>query len=161
MTVPRVVVYQEDPRQVAADKTPEIFCLITTLSRKAYPAAQLLDRYNDRGGDVENIFCQLDQAFSITHLRSRKFYGNYTFLMLALIAGNLTQIVRERARYDAHPIPAGLSETIEAAATSGLRLAQDEQAGCVLTEPDEPRAYTATFRHLLNCSYQHRLRFAA
>jgi hypothetical protein len=159
--VPRVVVYQEDPAQVADDATPEVFSLITVLPRTTYPAAKLLAEYNQRGGHVENVFSQLDQAFTITHLRSRRFYGNYTFLVLTLIAANLTQQVRERARYEQEPVPEGVAETLHAAAHCGLYLTQEQAAGCVLHEPETPTTYTNTFRHVLNCAYQHRLRFAA
>lgn len=159
--VPRVVVYHEDPAQVAPDKEPECFALLTTLPTHEFdPAALLEQAYLPRGGDIENIFCQLDQAFEITHLRSRTFYGNWTFLMLSLVAGTLTQMIREEARLHEEPIPPGLKETLVAAADCGLRLEHDEQAGNVLivgiTSP-----YTVTFRTALRCSFQHRFRYAA
>lgn len=159
--VPRVVVYEEDPAQVAEGATPEVFCLITTLPRMPHAAGKLLAQYNQRGGHVENVFSQLDQAFRITHLRSRRFYGNYTFLLLALIAANLTQQVRARACGEDQPIPDGLAETVRAAAHCGLRLEQDPTAGCVLFEPQTPTPYTNTFLQALTCCCQHRLRFAA
>lgn len=160
VTVPRVVVYQEDPAQVPDGKEPECFFLITTLSKQEYDCQALLTAYLQRGGAVENIFSQLDQAFSITHLRSRRFYGNYTYLLLVMVAANLTQMIRDDARRQEMPIPAGLSETLTAGKESGLRLRQDDQAGCVLHE-GLPGPYTATFKAMLRCSHQRRFRFAA
>ncbi len=160
-TVPRVVVYREDPAQVAPDKTPECFALLTTLPGEAFDAAALLlQAYLPRGGDIENIFCQLDQAFQITHLRSRTFYGNYTFILLNLVAAILTQRIRQEAADRAEPIPAGLKETLTAAADCGLRLGHDPQAGAMLvvgvTGP-----FTKTFQAALRLSYQHRFRYVA
>ena len=159
--VPRVVVYHEDPAQVAPGKKPECFALLTTLPRQAFDSAALLEQaYLPRGGDIENIFCQLDQAFEITHLRSRKFYGNWTFLMLSLIAATLTQMVREQARLQEQPIPPGLQETLVAAATCGLRLEYEPTTGCIVVK-GITNPYTVTFEKALRCSYQHRFRFAA
>jgi len=160
-TVPRVVVYHEDPAQVRADKTPECFALLTTLEASLYDATALLEEaYLPRGGTIENIFCQLDQAFAITHLRSRTFYGNWLLLMLCLIAAILTQWVRHDALDRGHPVPAGLQETLTAAAQCGLRLLHDPQAGCMVAD-GLTNAYTKTFRTALRCSYQHRFRFVA
>ena len=160
VTVPRVVVYREDPQQVPSDKTPQWFCLITTLPASALDCEALLQTYQDRGGTVENIFSQLDQAFSITHLRSRSYYGNYTYLLLALVAANLTQRIREDALRRELPVPAGLGQMLTEAKQCGLHLAQDEQAGCVLHEGLVGH-YTATFKAVLRCSYQHRFKYAA
>jgi len=161
VTVPRVVVYREDPEQLAADKKPECFALLTTLPACDFDAASLLETaYLPRGGAIENIFCQLDQAFEITHLRCRRFYGNWTFLMLTLIAATLTQMVREKAIVREEPIPAGLQETLTAAADSGLRFKHDATAGCILIEAITG-AYTKTFKKLIRCSRQHRFKFAA
>jgi len=160
-TVPRVVVYHEDPAQVNADKTPECFALLTTLPGSLYDATALLEEaYLPRGGTIENIFCQLDQAFAITHLRSRTFYGNWLFLMLCLIAAILTQWVRHDALDHGDPVPAGLQETLTAAAQCGVRLLHDPQAGCTVAD-GLPNAYTETFRTALRCSYQQRFRFVA
>jgi len=158
---PRVVVYREDPAQVAPDKKPECFALLTTLPARAFDVASLLQQaYLPRAGDIENIFCQLDQAFEITHMRSRTFYGNWTFLMLSLIAATLTQMLREQARLKEQPIPPGLMETLVAAANCGLRLLHEPNKGpslvVTITGP-----YTATFQTALRCSYQHRFRYAA
>lgn len=161
VTVPRVVVYREDPDQLAADKKPECFALLTTLPSGAFDSTALLEAaYLPRGGAIENIFCQLDQAFEITHLRSRRFYGNWTFLMLALIAATLTQMLRQEAIVRQEPIPAGLHETLMAAADSGLRLEHAAVAGCILIETITG-VYTNTFRKLIRCSRQHRFKFAA
>jgi len=161
VVVPRVVVYHEDPTQVPPGKQPECFALLTTLPRHPFdPAALLEEAYQPRGGDIENVFCQLDQAFAITHLRSRTFYGNWTFLMLSLIAATLTHMVREQARLQMQPIPPGLQETLTAAATCGLRLAYEPTAGCILVK-GITNPYTVTFEKALRCSYQHRFRFAA
>ena len=161
VTVPRVVVYHEDPAQVAPGKTAECFALLTTLPPETFDAAALLAKaYLPRGGDIENIFCQLDQAFAITHLRSRTFYGNWTFLMLCLIAATLTQRVREEVRGRNQPIPAGLQETLTAAADCGLRLQQDTQAGPVLVV-GITGTYTASYQAALRCSCQHRFRYVA
>ena len=160
VTVPRVVVYQEDSSQVPSDKTPQWFCLITTLWSEAFDCEALLQAYQDRGGTVENIFSQLDQAFAITHLRSRSYYGNHTYLLLALIAANLTQQIRDAAMERDLPIPAGLGQMVVEAKQCGLSLAQDEQAGCVLHEGLVGH-YTATFKAVLRCSYQHRFKYAA
>jgi hypothetical protein len=161
VTVPRVAVYHEDPGQVPPDKTPECFALLTTLPREEFDLAGLLEQaYLPRGGDIENIFCQLDQAFGITHLRSRRLNGNYTFLMLSLIAATLTQLIREEARLQSLPIPPGLQETLTAAAICGLRLEHDSKAGCILTV-GITGPYTVTFQKALWCSYQHRFRYAA
>ena len=160
-TVPRVVVYYEDPAQVAPGKTAECFALFTTLPRQAFEAAALLEEaYLPRGGNIENVFCQLDQAFEITHLRSRTFHGNWTFLMLCLVAATLTQMIREDARQRMQPIPAGLQETLTAAADCGLRLQHDPQAGAVLAVGITGH-YTATFQTALRFSYQHRFRYVA
>lgn len=159
--VPRVVVYREDPEQLAGGKKPECFALLTTLSADDFDAAALLEAaYLPRGGAIENIFCQLDQAFEITHLRSRRFYGNWTFLLLAMIAATLTQMLREEAIVRDEPIPAGLQETLTAAADSGLRFHQDPTAGCVLIETIIG-VYGKTFEKLIRCSRQHRFKFAA
>jgi hypothetical protein len=161
VTVPRVVVYREDPDQLAADKKPECFALLTTLPAGDFDSASLLEAaYLPRGGAIENIFCQLDQAFEITHLRSRRFYGNWTFVMLALIAATLTQMIREQAIVREEPIPAGLQETMTSAAESGLRFKHDATAGCILIETITG-AYTKTFKKLIRCSRQHRFKFAA
>lgn len=160
VAVPRVVVYQEDPRQLPAEGQPECFCLITTLGRKEYPPEQLLEVYLQRAGDVENIFCQLGQAFEITHLRSRRFFGNHTFLLLAMVAMILTQMVREEAIRLELPIPPGLKEVLLAARDSGLRLQQDPQAGCTMSKT-RTTEHTVTFEKALRCSYQHRFRYAA
>lgn len=161
VVVPRVVVYREDPAQLPADKNPSCFALLTTLPREAFdPGALLNQAYLPRGGAIENIFCQLDQAFQITHLRSRRFYGNWTFLMLSLIAATLTQMIRQEAKLQDRPIPPGLQETLQAAANCGLRLKHHRQTGAVLivglTSP-----FTVTFQKALRCSYQHRFRYAA
>ena len=159
--VPRVVVYQEDPAQLAPDKTPECFALYTTLPPGDFDPATLLEQaYLPRAGDIENIFCQLDQAFTITHMRSRSFYGNHIFLMLSLIAAILTQMIRQQAILEGMPIPAGLLETLVAALDCGLRLLQDEQAGPTLVVGVRS-PYTVTFQKALRCSYQHRFRYAA
>jgi hypothetical protein len=160
VTVPRVVVYQEDPAQVPGDREAECFFLITTLPVEAYDCQELLQAYLDRAGDVENIFGQLDAAFTITHCRTRTFQGNCTYLLLVMIAANLTQLIRQEAFRMERPVPAGLSETLTAAAESGLRLVQDDQAGCVLHE-GLPGACTETFKALLRCCYQQRFRYAA
>lgn len=159
--VPRVVVYREDPQQVPADRRPECFALLTTLPTEAYDVAALLDQaYLPRAGDIENIFCQLDQAFEITHLRSRTFYGNWTFLMLSLIAATLTQMIRHEALERQQPIPPGLKETLVAAGDCGLRLRNNPSTGCELVE-GLTNAFTVTFKKALRCSYQHRFRYAA
>ena len=160
VTVPRVVVYQEDPNQVPSDKTPQWFCLITTLSSEAFDCEALLQADQDRGGAVENIFSQLDQAFAVTHLRTRSYYGNYTYFLLALIAANLTQQIRNNALERDLPVPAGLGQMVVEAKQCGLSLAQDAQAGCVLHEGLVGH-YTATFKAVLRCSYQHRFKYAA
>lgn len=161
VTVPRVVVYHEDPSQVPADKTPECFALLTTLPTTAFdPATLLREAYLPRAGDIENIFSQLDQAFQITHMRSHTFHGNWTFLMLSLVAATLTQMIRHEAILNERRIPPGLKETLVAAADSGLRLQQDPLAGCVLVETITG-LYTATFKEALRCSHQYRFRFAA
>ena len=134
VTVPRVVVYREDPQQIPADREPECFALLTKLPAHDYDSAELLtEAYLPRAGDIENIFCQLDQAFEITHLRSRRFHGNWTFLMLSLIAATLTQMIRQEAIGHEQPIPPGLKETLVAASECGLRLRQDPSAGCQRT----------------------------
>jgi hypothetical protein len=159
--VPRVVVYQEDPAQVEPDKKPECFALLTILpSHDFAPAELLIDAYQPRAGDIENLFCQLDQAYEITHLRSRTFYGNYTFLMLSLVAATLTQLIRQDAIRADQPIPPGLQETLTAAAECGLRLEHHEQTGCEIVAGLTSR-YTETFRRALRCACQHRFRFAA
>jgi len=168
VTVPRVVVYHEDPAQVAANKRPECFALLTTLPASGsagpaggFDAAALLDEaYLPRGGDIENIFSQLDQAFEITHLRNRTFYGNWTFLMLSLIAATLTQWTRHEALDRQQFVPAGLKETLTAAANCGLRLSHDPVAGCTLIV-GLTDLYSQTFQTALRCSYQHRFRFVA
>jgi Transposase DDE domain group 1 len=161
VTVPRVVVYQEDPAQLPADKTPECFALLTTLPGCEFdPGALLEEAYLPRGGDIENIFCQLDQAFEITHLRCRSFHGNWTFLMLSLVAATLTQILRHEALDREQPIPPGLQETLTAAAECGLRLEQDPTAGCTLVV-GLTGVHTKTFQTALRCSYQHRFKYAA
>jgi hypothetical protein len=58
------------------------------------------------------------------------------------------------------PIPAGLQETLTAAADCGLRLEHDTQAGAVLAV-GIIGPYTATFQTALRCSYQHRFRYVA
>ncbi len=159
--VPRVVVYREDPDQLLADKKPACFALLTTLPVGDFDSAVLLKTaYLPRGGTIENIFCQLDQAFEITHMRSRKFYGNWTFLMLALIAATLTQMLRQEAIVRDAPIPAGLHETLMSAGDSGLRFKHEATAGCILIETITG-VYTDTFRKLIRCSRQHRFKFAA
>ncbi len=158
--VPRVVVYREDPRQLPADQKPKCFCLITTLDKSQYSPPELLEAYHQRAGDVENIFCQLDQAFEITHLRSRKFFGNYTFLLLVMVSAVLAQMVREEAIRLEMRIPPGLKEVLVSAQQSGLRVKQDELAGCVLSK-SITNEYTVTFEKALRCSYQHRFRYAA
>jgi len=161
VTVSRVVVYSEDPQQVPADKKPQCFALLTRLPTHEYdPAALLTEAYHPRGGDIENIFCQLDQAFKITHLRCRTFYGNWTFLMLSLVAATLTQMIRQEAIGREQPIPPGLKETLVAAGECGLRLRQDPSAGCVLVV-GLTSLFTETFKKVLRCSYQHRFRYAA
>jgi len=161
VTVPRAVVYAEDPHQLPADKTPNCFALLTTLPTDEYdPAALLAEAYLPRGGDIENIFCQLDQAFEITHLRCRKFYGNWTFLMLSLIAATLTQMIRQEAIGREQPIPPGLKETLVAAVECGLRLRQDPSAGCELVVT-LTSSFTETFQKAIRCSWQHRFRYAA
>jgi len=160
-TVDRVVVYREDPQQVPAGKEPECFALFATLPACEYDPGELLrEAYLPRGGDIENIFNQLDQAFAITHLRSRRFHGNWTFLLLALIAATLTQLVREEAIGRTLPIPAGLKETLEAASQSGLRFEQDPQAGCVLIR-DATTTYSDAFDKILWWTHQHRFKWAA
>lgn len=159
--VPRVVVYHEDPAQVPPGHKPECFALLTTLTQEEYDAGRLLsEAYLPRGGDVENLFCQLEQAFQITHLRCRSFHGNYTFLLLVLIAATLTQMVREQARLEQRPIPPGLHETIRAAAECGLRLRQNAGTGLAVAV-HVTTTYTATFQTMLRISYQHRFRFVA
>lgn len=159
--VPRVVVYHEDPAQVEPDKTPECFAMFTVLPSSDFAPAELLEQgYQPRGGDIENLFCQLDQAYEITHLRSRSFYGNYTFLMVSLVAATLTQLVRQDAIHADQPIPPGLQETLVAAAGCGLRLEHHEQAGCVLITGLRT-LYTETFHRALRCACQHRFRFVA
>jgi len=161
VTVPRVVVYHEDPAQAATDRKPECFALLTTLPTNEFAPAALLDEaYLARGGTIENIFSQLDQGFEITHLRSRRFYGNWPFLMLSLIAATLTQWTRHEALDRQQPVPAGLQETLTAAATCGLRLSQDPVAGCMLTI-GLTNTYSHTYKTALRCSYQHRFKFAA
>ena len=161
VTVPRVVVYREDPNRLPADKKPGCFALLTTLPAGDFVSTALLEAaYLPRGGAIENIFCQLDQAFEITHLRCRRFYGNWTFLMLALIAATLTQMLQQEAIVRQEPIPAGLQETLTAAADSGLRFKHDSTAGCILIETITG-AYTKTFKKLIRCSRQHRFKFAA
>jgi hypothetical protein len=162
VTVPRVVVYREDPAGVPAGETPQCFALLTTLPAGAYDATALLDEaYQPRAGDIENIFCQLDQAFGITHLRSRRFHGNYTVLMLSLIAATLTELVREQARIEERPVPAGLQETLVAARDCGLCLDQTPEAGLTLVVGVTTTRYAPTFQKALRRAYQHRFRFAA
>ncbi|NIM09850.1 MAG: transposase [Planctomycetales bacterium] len=158
--VPRVVVYREDPRQAVANRPSECFYLITTLTAKNCSAEKLLKIYLHRGGDVENIFCQLDQAFQISHLRTRRFYGNYTFVLLVLIATILTQGLRERSLQLGLPIPPGLKETLVAGLESGLHLGHDRQNGCLLHR-DSPTRYSRTFEKILRCSYQRCFQYAA
>lgn len=159
--VPRAVVYREDPEQIPADREPECFALLTRLPVCDYDAAALLAQaYLPRAGDIENIFCQLDQAFEITHLRSRTFYGNWTFLMFSLIAATLTQMIRHEALARQQPIPPGLKETLVAAVECGLRLRQHPTGGCELIV-DVTNSFAATFKKALRCSYQHRFRYAA
>jgi len=161
VTVPRVVVYHEDPTQVPEGTKAQCFALFTTLPTTDFDPAGLLEKaYLPRAGDIENIFSQLDQAFRITNLRSRRFYGNWTFLLLALVAAILTQMIRDEANVYDRPIPAGLKETLVAAADSGLRLTQDPDAGCVMNVTIIGR-YTETFQLAIRCSHQHRFRFAA
>ena len=161
VTVPRVVVYQEDPQQIPTDRKPECFALLTKLPVHDYaPAELLVAAYQPRAGDIENIFCQLGQAFEITHLRCRTFYGNWTFLMLSLIAATLTQMIRQEAIGHEQPIPAGLKETLVAASECGLRLRQDPSAGCELAV-GLTSSFTVTFKKALRSSYQHRFRYAA
>ena len=160
-TVPRVVVYHEDPRQVPQGRNPACFALLTTLPSHSFDAQELLEQaYLPRGGDIENIFCQLNQAFEITHLRSRCYYGNYVFLMLSLIAAALTQMMRQEAQAQGRPVPPGLKETLVAAANCGLRLEHSPEAGAVLVV-GAGGAFSATFQKALRCSYQHRFRYAA
>jgi len=159
--VPRVVVYHEDPAQVEPDKKPECFALLTTLPSRDFAPAELLETaYQPRAGDTENLFCQLDQAYEITHLRSRTFHGNYTFVMLSMVAATLTQLIRQDAVQADQPIPPGLQETLVAAADCGLRLEHHEETGCVIVVGLSSR-YTETFRRALRCAWQHRFRFAA
>jgi hypothetical protein len=159
--VPRVVIYREDPAQVPAGQTPECFALLTTLPADEFDPTELLEQaYLPRGGDIENVFCQFDQAFRITHLRSRKFHGNFTFLMLSLIAATLTQMIRQDDRLIGRPMPAGLKETLAAAADSGLRLEHDPDAGCMLQE-SITTGYTETFKAALRCSHQYRFKYVA
>jgi len=160
-TIDRVVVYQEDPHQVPAGKEPECFALFAALPACEYDPGELLgEAYLPRGGDIENVFSQLDQAFAITHLRSRTFHGNWTFLLLTLIAATLTQMIREEAIGRGLPIPAGLKETLEAAAQSGLRFEQDAQAGCVSIS-DATTTYSDTFDRILWWTHQRRFKWAA
>ena len=156
--VPRVVVYRQDPKHGSDE--PECFFLITTLGAEDYPTGPLLELYNQRGGDVENVFWQLDQAFEITHLRSRTFHGNQAFLLLTLIAATLTQTIRQEALHSELPVPAGLKETLVAARDCGLRLEHAPSTGCVLSGGLES-SYTTTFRNVLHGSYQYRFRYAA
>jgi hypothetical protein len=158
--VPRVVIYRQDPSRLKPDKQPEYFCLITTLDAAQYPPRELLELYDKRAGDVENIFCQLDQAFNITHMRCRNLPGNLVFMLLGLIASTLTQIVRQEAIQHQAPIPPGLKETLDAAKESGIRLEYGQQIGYDMLRGTETH-YTATFARLLNLSYQHRFRYAA
>jgi len=159
--VERVVVYQEDPAQVPQGRIPECFFLATTLPASQYSPQRLLrEAYDERSGDVENIFCQLDQAFEITHLRCRSSFGNYTFVMLALVATHLTQLVREDCRLHERPIPPGMKETLLAAAACGLRVIQEPQAACVL-EVTTTAQYAESFEASLRCSYQQRFKYAA
>jgi hypothetical protein len=161
VTVPRVVVYREDPAQVNTDTTPACFALLTVLPENEFaPAALLEQAYHPRAGDIENIFCQLGQAFRITHMRSRTFYGNYTFLLLSLVAATLTELIREEARVAEAPIPAGLLETLVAARDCGLRLEETPEAGLSLIV-SVTTSYAVTFKNALRRSYQHRFRFAA
>ncbi len=162
ITVPRVVVYQEDPAQVAPGQRPECFFLITTLPKQQYDCRDLLQAYLDRAGQVENVFSQLQQAFSITHLRCRSFHGNFTYLLFVMIAANLTQRIRDEALAQQMPVPVRLSEMLVAASESGLQLRQDEEAGCVLHEAaDVAGPHRETFKALLRCSYQRCFRYAA
>ena len=161
VVVPRVVVYHEDVAQLPEGKKPECFALLTTLPTTAFNPTELLEQtYQPRAGDIENIFCQLDQAFEITHLRSRSFWGNWTYMMLCLIATTLTQMIRQQAQTQNLPIPPGLQETLQATANSGLRLGHDPQTGAVLMV-GITNEFTVTFQKALRCSYQHRFRYAA
>ena len=159
--VPRVVLYHEDPASPApADKAPACFALLTTLESWRYAPAALLDLYNQRGGAVENLFGQLEGAFQISHLRSRQFWGNYTSLLLSLLAGNLTQWIRQEALERDWPVPAGVAETLQAARHSGLCLRQSSPAGCTLEQRgawEDP--YRETFRQLLTVCCQRLLRW--
>jgi len=159
--VERAVVYHEDPRQVPADRAAVCFALLTTLPTHEYDPAKLLtEAYLPRGGDIENIFCQLGQAFEVTHLRCRTFYGNWTFLTLSLIAATLTQMIRQEAIDHEQPIPPGLKEILVAAGECGLRLRQDPSAGLTLATT-LTSTFTVTFQKALRLSYQHRFRYAA
>lgn len=159
--VPRVVVYRQEDALLPAGTKPKCFALLTTLSPDERDAVALLhEAYLPRCGDIENIFCQLDQAFQLRHLRSRSFHGNWTFVLLCLIAATLTQMIRQDDRLSGHPMPVGLKETLDAAATSGLRLRHAPDAGCMLAVgPTTP--YTTTFQAALQCSYQYRFRYVA
>lgn len=176
--VPRVVVYQEDPAGCPPGQAPQCFCLLTTLERQRCSASQLLELYNQRGGTIENLFNQLEQAFAIHHWRSRRYWGNYSFLLLSLVAASLCQRLRQQGQEQGLPTPAGLQGLLQAAACSGLRLEQEEQAGCTLhseaappaSRPAPPPAsapppatapYTYTLLRLLHCSYQYCFAWAA
>jgi hypothetical protein len=159
--VDRVVVYREQIDPTAMGRAAQCFALLTTLPADEFDAAALYqEAYLPRAGDIENIFCQLDQAFQITHLRSRSFYGNWTFVMLSLVAATLTQMIRQDDRLADQPMPAGLEETLVAAASSGLSIQHSGQAGCVLAA-DVSGSYQQTFQAALACSYQYRFRYVA
>ena len=158
--VSRVVVYHEDPDQVPPKAKPGCFLLLTTVEQEAHWPEQLLNLYNQRGGDVENVLSQLDQAFQITHMRNRRFHGNYVFLMLTLIAATLTQLVRQEAISQELPMPAGLKETLEAARESGLYLNHTPDAGCSLVRSMD-NCYTPSFLQALRGSHQLCFRYAA
>jgi hypothetical protein len=76
------------------------------------------------------------------------------------LAATLTQMLRQEAIVRQEPIPAGLQETLTAAADSGLRFKHDATAGRILIETITG-AYTKTFKKLIRCSRQHRFKFAA
>lgn len=159
--VERVVVYREDVPVRADGCPPRCFALLTTLPQEAYDAASLYRQaYLPRGGDIENVFCQLDQAFQITHLRSRSFLGNWTFILLSLVAATLTQMIRQDDRLADHPMPVGLKEMLDGAASSGLTVQHSRETGCLL-QSHGSGSHQRTFEAALACSYQYRFRYVA
>jgi len=64
-----------------------------------YPA-ELVELYNQRGGSIEIDFKGDKGGIFINHLRTRSFYGVWTFLLTAFMAANLLSLFR--AQHLAH-----------------------------------------------------------